>query len=101
MLAMCHTFVYTHPMKTVVAGFDWDDGNWPKCARHGVSREDIERCFENTVAVMPDPCPTEPRMRAIGKTRAGRWVFLVFIMHKKEVEHYEATRTQRNAFPRQ
>jgi predicted DNA binding CopG/RHH family protein len=21
-----------------VAGFDWDDGNWPKCGRHGASR---------------------------------------------------------------
>ncbi|MDO8359142.1 MAG: BrnT family toxin [Devosia sp.] len=23
-------------------GFDWDEGNWPKCAKHGVSREEIE-----------------------------------------------------------
>ncbi|TBN45900.1 BrnT family toxin, partial [Paracoccus sediminis] len=21
-----------------IAGFDWDDGNWPKCGKHGVSR---------------------------------------------------------------
>lgn len=55
---------------------------------------------------MPDPHPDEPRMRAIGKTTAGRYVFLVFIlrktgrqtllrpisaryMHQKEVDHYE------------
>ncbi len=56
---------------------------------------------------MADPNPEEPRMRAIGKTMAGRYVFLVFMcreidgqtrlrpisaryMHQKEVNHYEA-----------
>jgi uncharacterized DUF497 family protein len=55
---------------------------------------------------MPDPHPDEPRMRAIGKTTIGRYVFLVFMprqidgdvklrpisaryMHHKEIEHYE------------
>lgn len=89
-----------------VAGFDWDAGNWPKCGQHGVSREEIEQVFRGAPAVMPDPHPDEPRMRAIGKTTAGRYVFLVFIlrktgrqtllrpisaryMHQKEVDHYE------------
>jgi uncharacterized DUF497 family protein len=91
-------------MKT--AGFDWDDGNWPKCGKHGVSRAKIEEVLLNTPAVMPDPHPEEPRMRAIGKTIAGRYVFLVFMvrqfndklflrpisarfMHQKEIDHYE------------
>lgn len=56
---------------------------------------------------MADPHPDEPRMRAIGKTKAGRYVFLVFMkreirgktwlrpisaryMHAKEVAHYES-----------
>jgi uncharacterized DUF497 family protein len=26
-------------------GFDWDDGNWPKCGKHGVSKEEIEAAF--------------------------------------------------------
>ena len=26
-----------------IIGFDWDDGNWPKCGKHGVSREEIEQ----------------------------------------------------------
>lgn len=57
--------------------------------------------------VMTDPHPGEPRMRAIGRTEAGRYVFLVFmfrtissqtrlrpisagyIMHQKEIDHYE------------
>jgi hypothetical protein len=25
-----------------IDGVDWDDGNWPKCAAHGVSKADIE-----------------------------------------------------------
>ena len=89
-----------------IAGFDWDGGNWPKCGKHGVSREEVEQVLLGTPAVMPDPCPDESRMRAIGKTHAGRYVFLVFMlrqiggqiflrpisaryMHKKEVDHYE------------
>ncbi|MCP1232266.1 MULTISPECIES: BrnT family toxin [Acetobacter] len=55
---------------------------------------------------MADPHPGEPRMRAIGRTEAGRYVFLVFMfrtissqtrlrpisaryMHQKEIDHYE------------
>jgi len=93
-------------MNMKIAGFDWDDGNWPKCGKHGVSREEIEQVLMGTPAVMPDPHPDEPRMRAIGKTTAGRHVFLVFMprkiagetrlrpisaryMHRKEIEHYE------------
>ena len=58
-------------------------------------------------AVMADPSPGEPRRRPIGKTSAGRYVFLVFMrrdvggqtrlrpisaryMHQKEVDHYES-----------
>lgn len=89
-----------------IFGFDWDDGNWPKCGKHGVSKEEIEQVLMGTPAVMPDPHPNEPRMRAIGKTSAGRYVCLAFMlrmidgkntlrpisaryMHTKEVEHYE------------
>ena len=89
-----------------IAGFDWDKGNWPKCGKHGVSREDIEQVLRGTPAVMPDPHADEPRMRAIGKTLTGRYVFLVFMlrkiggqtvlrpisaryMHQKEIDHYE------------
>ncbi len=90
-----------------IAGFDWDDGNWPKCGKHGVSREEIEQVLMGTLSVLPDPHPEEPRMRAIGKTSLGRHVFLVFMprkidsqtvlrpisarfMHQKEIDHYES-----------
>lgn len=89
-----------------IEGFDWDEGNWPKCGKHGVSREEIEQVLLGQPSVMPDPNPDEPRMRAIGKTKVGRYVFLVFMlrkvgratmlrpisarfMHQKEIDHYE------------
>jgi len=92
-----------------IAGFDWDAGNWPKCGKHGVSRAEIEQVFQSSPGVMSDPFPQEPRMRAIGKTRAGRYVFVVFMvrgvdgvpklrpisaryMHQKEINHYERQR---------
>lgn len=90
------------------AGFDWDNGNRAKCRKHGVSAEEIESLFLRTVMILPAESQslTESRLKAIGKTSAGRHVFLVFTirekqgnryirpisaryMHKKEVKHYE------------
>lgn len=88
------------------SGFDWDDGNWPKCGKHGVSREEIEQVLVGAPAVLADPHPDEPRTKAIGRTQAGRYVFLVFTlreidgetllrpisaryMHQKEIDRYE------------
>lgn len=64
--------------------------------------------FEKPVMVLPDKThsQTEIRSKAVGKTAAGRYVFLVFTirekkgggyirpisaryMHPKEIEHYE------------
>ena len=91
-----------------VWGFDWDEGNWLKCQQHGVSVEEIEELFAGTVVVFPDRehRSGEKRFRAVGKTKAGRYVFVVFTqrvvdgqnkirpisaryMHRKEVESYE------------
>jgi len=96
-------------MEGPIAGFDWDDGNSAKCRRHGVSADEIEDLFERPVMILPDESHSiaENRLRAVGKTKLGRHVFLVFTirikhgqrfirpisaryMHKKEVEHYEA-----------
>ncbi|MDR1242326.1 MAG: BrnT family toxin [Deltaproteobacteria bacterium] len=96
-------------MKAAAAGFDWDSGNWPKCGKHGVTKEEIEAIFQTAFRVMPDPHPDEPRMRAIGRTKAGRYVFFAFMfrlidgqtfirpisaryMHQREIDHYEKTR---------
>lgn len=89
-----------------VLGFDWDDGNWPKCGKHGVTKMEVEYIFQNTPMVQVDPHKSEPRYRAIGKNKAERYIFIVFMlrlvngnesirpisaryMHKYEVERYE------------
>jgi uncharacterized DUF497 family protein len=95
-------------MEGAITGFDWDRGNRAKCRKHGVSVEEIESLFLRPLMILPDEAHsiTESRMKAIGKTRAGRYVFLVFTirekqgkryirpisaryMHRKEIEHYE------------
>jgi uncharacterized protein len=92
----------------IVAGFDWDDGNWPKCGKHGVSKDEIETLFRDGPDVHANPHHSvmEQRSLAIGKTPAGRWLLVAFTireraglavirpvsaryMHKKEIEHYE------------
>ena len=92
-------------MKT--AGFDWDHGNWPKCGKHGVSREAIERLFlDGGAVVVPDLKPatsTESRHIAAGCVD-GRALFVAFAirgerirpisaryMHPKEASNYEAS----------
>ena len=90
------------------AGFNWDRGNWPKCGKHGVSREEIEYVLQGRCAVLPDRTPqdAETRFNAVGLNRDGRHIFLVFTlrtiegdlyirpisaryMHQKEIYHYE------------
>jgi hypothetical protein len=29
-------------MDATISGIQWDGGNWPKCGKHGMSREEIE-----------------------------------------------------------
>jgi len=57
-----------------VDGFDWDEGNWPKCGGHGLTREEIEDVFLHAPDVFPDVAhsTTETRHLAIGRTAAGR-----------------------------
>ncbi len=89
-----------------VTGFDWDRGNWPKCGKHGVSKSEIESVFRSGLAIYPDPFQKEERIRAIGRSDEGRYIFAVFVirqsdegdlirplsaryMHRKEIESYE------------
>lgn len=88
-----------------IIGFDWDDGNWPKCGKHGVSREEIERLFlDGKARVAPDlkhATPTESRHIAAGRVD-GRAILVAFAfrgdlirpisaryMHAKETSSYE------------
>ena len=92
----------------MVADFDWDQGNREKCQRHGVTVAEIEDIFTREVLIIPDEAHSshEKRFWAIGRTRAGRSVFVVYTlrgpsdrqilrpisaryMHRKEVVSYE------------
>lgn len=66
------------------SGFDWDDGNRAKCEKHGVSIAEIENLFERPVLVLPDETHSraEERVRAIARTDAGRYVFMVFTLRE-------------------
>ena len=91
-----------------VSGFDWDHGNRTKCLRHGVPIAQIEALFEHGPRIAPDlkHSADEDRLIAVGKTSAGRPVFVAFTirtkngrclirpvtaryMHAKEIEAYE------------
>jgi uncharacterized DUF497 family protein len=71
--------------------------------------------FRRPIAVLPDPLHSdiEERFKAIGQTREGRPVLVVFTlrrrggqnyvrplsaryMHRKEIEHYEAEAAKTN-----
>ena len=89
-------------------GIDWDGGNGEKCQKHGVSIREIEEVFDNEPMVLLNQKhdSEETRYHAVGKSREGRYIFIVFTerqrggevfirpisaryMHKKEVVHYE------------
>jgi uncharacterized DUF497 family protein len=89
-----------------VAGIEWDEGNWPKCGGHGVSRDDIEYALRRMTFRIPDPNPSETRYRTASRAPNGRPVFIVYThrqrdgqtwlrpisaryMHGKEVKAYE------------
>ena len=69
-------------MTLQVSGFDWDDGNRAKCQNHGVSIAEIEALFARGPGIAPDPkhSADEDRLVAVGKTSAGRPLFVAFTM---------------------
>jgi uncharacterized protein len=90
------------------AEFQWDNGNWPKCGRHGLTQAQIESVFRREFRVFPDKAKalSESRLNAVGTPPEGRYVFVVFVlrqsedittirpisaryMHAKEVRRYE------------
>jgi uncharacterized DUF497 family protein len=93
-----------------VARFEWDTGNYGKCAKHGVSREDVEAVLRGRLSIFPDfeHSTRETRFLGIGRTAHGRHVFVAFtlrpgpgdsvairpisarFMHRREILHYEA-----------
>jgi uncharacterized protein len=90
-------------------GFDWDSGNLDKCAKHGLSREEIEAVFLNGPKIAPDIAHSqrEDRMIAIGVSIVTeKPIFVAFTlrtshdqtfvrpisarpMHQKEIDRYD------------
>lgn len=88
---------------------EWDEGNWPKCAKHGVSKEEVEWVLLGSdPMILPDRTGSvsEVRYNAVGRTEQGRALFVVFTvreqagvqrfrpisaryMHAKEIASYE------------
>lgn len=70
-------------------GFDWDDGNLPKIwARHRVRFNECEEVFTGEPRLLvPDPPHSrlEERFLVRGRTRAGRWLGVVFTLRGKLV----------------
>lgn len=67
-------------------GFDWDEGNLDKnLLKHDVDFWEAEEVFFNRpLVVHPDAAhsTSEPRFIALGRTDAGRRLFLVFTLRK-------------------
>ncbi len=66
----------------IEVGFDWDDGNWPKCGKHGLTKEEIELAFRQLLAVTKDRLHSEAENRSVAVTTLpdGRHVFIVFTL---------------------
>lgn len=67
-----------------VQGFDWDDGNRDKnWLKHQVSNRECEEVFFNRPLVVADDrdhSQQEKRQYALGKTNAGRRLFISFTL---------------------
>jgi len=89
-----------------IMGIEWDSGNWPKCGKHGVGRDEIEYVLEHIEIMTPDPFPLEERFFTASQSKFGRYIFVVFTvrvkfegnylrpisaryMHQKEIDKYE------------
>jgi hypothetical protein len=103
------SLVFSRNTRSGFSGFHWDGGNRAECCKHGLTAADIEYVLSHGAAVIrPDAAHSEGETRflAIGRTRAGRYAFVVFTprtaegttllrpisaryMHLKEVRRYE------------
>ncbi|MEM1377242.1 MAG: BrnT family toxin [Pseudomonadota bacterium] len=91
----------------VISGFDLDDGNWPKCGKHGLSRAEIEFALSVEPTFYLDRAfgANEQRYRCISRNQDGRYVFIAFTirlaegrllvrpisaryMHQREIDNY-------------
>jgi hypothetical protein len=71
--------------RTLVTGFNWDEGNARKSAeKHSVSQGEAEQVFFNEpLLLLPDRkhSDKEQRFHALGKTQDGRLLHVSFTLH--------------------
>jgi len=83
-----------------ITGFDWDEGNIDKnWAKHGVSPFECEEVFFNEpLVVSPDEAHSlrEERFYALGRTNAGRLLFVVFAVRGEHIRVISARDMGRN-----
>ncbi len=72
-----------------VAGFDWDEGNINKnWEKHQVTHLECEEVFFNIPLIVKEDeahSETEVRHFVLGKTEAGRLLFVVFAVRDKKI----------------
>ena len=68
--------------------FQWDEGNGQKnFVRHGITREESEQVFFNPYVLKPDKIHSsrEDRFHLIGKTDAGKILFMSFTIRNNKI----------------
>ena len=74
-------------------GFDWDEGNREKNAKHGVEWMGIEEVFFNPSVVVitdVDHSTEELRWKILGKTANSRLLIIVFTIRKQMIRPISA-----------
>lgn len=63
-----------------MAEFQWDEANINHIGQHGVSPDEAEQAYvdEQRRGMQAYPHPSEARWALLGRTDAGRYLFLVY-----------------------
>jgi uncharacterized DUF497 family protein len=78
--------------------FEWDKGNFGKNKKHGVQDPESEEVFfDDHKVIFTDHLHShnEERFRLLGKTKAGRLLFLVFTKRGKKIRIISARSVNR------
>ncbi len=87
-----------------LTGFDWDHGDWRKSEeKHGVAASEAEEVLLGDPIVRVDPLHSDDEQRfvALGRTEAGRRLFLSFTIRRNRVRVISArpmSRREREAY---
>lgn len=73
-------------------GFEWDDGNEGHCAKHGMTRPEIEQVLRGSPRIAPDlkHSNEERRFLALGRTDSGRAAYVVFTIRRELIRPLSA-----------